>query len=67
MNYPAYLGKGLPSGGGAVEGACKHVANDRFRGTGMRRKSRTAEPLLQLQATLFTHPDLDLGPCAGTT
>lgn len=60
MNYPWYLQQGFPIGSGAVEGACKHVVSDRFRGTGMRWKSRTAEPLLQARAALLTRPDLDL-------
>lgn len=64
MKYPEYLRGGYPIGSGAVEGACKHLASDRFRGAGMRWKSRTAEPLLQLRATLLTHPDLDLRPYA---
>jgi hypothetical protein len=64
MNYPEYLRQGFPIGSGAVEGACKHVASDRFRGTGMRWKSKTAEPLLQLRAALLTRPDLDLRPYA---
>ena len=60
MNYPEYLRQGFPIGSGAVEGACKHVVSDRFRGTGMRWKSKTAEPLLQVRAALLTRPDLDL-------
>jgi len=64
MNYPAYLRQGFPIGSGAVEGACKHVASQRFRGAGMRWKSRTAEPLLHLRAALLTHPRLDLRPYA---
>jgi hypothetical protein len=64
MDYPRYLREGWPIGSGAVEGACKHLVSDRFRGTGMRWKSPTAEPLLQLRAALLTHPDLDLRPYA---
>jgi hypothetical protein len=60
MNYPEYLRQGFPIGSGAVEGACKHVVSDRFRGTGMRWKSKTAEPLLHARAGLLTQPDLDL-------
>lgn len=60
MNYPEYLRLGFPIGSGAVEGACKHVVSDRFRGTGMRWKSKTAEPLLHVRAALLTRPDLDL-------
>jgi hypothetical protein len=36
MRYPEYLEAGWPIGGGAVEGACKHLVTDRFKGTGMR-------------------------------
>jgi len=64
MDYPRYLREGWPVGSGAVEGACKHLVSDRFRGAGMRRKSPTAEPLLQLRAALLTHPNLDLRPYA---
>ncbi|HEU4754728.1 MAG TPA: ISKra4 family transposase [Armatimonadota bacterium] len=67
MDYPRYLREGWPIGSGAVEGACKHLVSDRFRGTGMRWKSPTAEPLLQLRAVLLTHPDLDLRPYAHAT
>jgi hypothetical protein len=64
MNYPEYLRLGFPIGSGAVEGACRHVASDRFRGTGMRWKSKTAEPLLHLRAALLTRGDLNLRPYA---
>jgi hypothetical protein len=60
MDYPRYLREGWPIGSGAVEGACKHLVADRFKRAGMRWKSPTAEPLLQLRAALLTKPDLDL-------
>lgn len=60
MDYPRYLAAGYPIGRGAVEGACKHLVSERFRQTGMRWKSVTAEPLLALRAALLTNPDLDL-------
>jgi len=66
MNYPEYLKQGFPIGSGAVEGACKHVVSDRFRGAGMRWKSKTAEPLLHARAGLLTRPDLDLRAYAMT-
>jgi hypothetical protein len=66
MNYPEYLRQGFPIGSGAVEGACKHAVSDRFRGTGMRWKSKTAEPLLHARAGLLTRPDLDLRAYAMT-
>jgi hypothetical protein len=64
MQYPEYLRQGFPIGSGAIEGTCKHLASDRFRGAGMRWKLKTAEPLLHLRAALLTHPDLDLRPYA---
>lgn len=60
MRYPEYLRRGFPLGSGAVEGACKHVVVDRLRGSGMRWKPATAEPVLQLRAALLTQPRLDL-------
>jgi len=65
MHYPDYQRRGLPIGSGAVEGACKHLVADRFKGAGMRWNSVTAEPLLRLRAALLTHPHLDLRPYAG--
>jgi hypothetical protein len=67
MQYPAYLRRGLPIGSGAVEGACKHLVADRFKGGGMRWKLPTAEPVLQLRAALLTQPRLDLRSYAATT
>jgi hypothetical protein len=60
MHYPDYLQQQLPIGSGAVEGACKHLISDRFKGTGMRWQPETAEPLIHLRAALLTQPDLDL-------
>jgi hypothetical protein len=60
MRYPEYLRRGYPLGSGAVEGACKHVVVDRLRGSGMRWKPATAEPVMQLRAALLTQPRLDL-------
>jgi hypothetical protein len=67
MDYPAYRKWGLPIGSGAVEGACKHLVADRFKGAGMRWNTDTAEPVLHLRAALLTHPHLDLKPYAGPT
>jgi len=66
MHYPIYRKQGFPIGSGAVEGACKHLVADRFKGAGMRWKVPTAEPVLHLRAALLTHPHLDLRPYAGT-
>jgi hypothetical protein len=60
MRYPEYLRRGFPLGSGAVEGACKHVVVDRLRGSGMRWKPATAEPVMQLRAALLTEPRLDV-------
>jgi hypothetical protein len=60
MRYPDYLRRGFPIGSGAVEGACKHVVADRFKGGGMRWKLETADPVMQLRAALITQPRLDL-------
>ena len=59
MRYPDYRRRGFPLGSGAVEGACKHVAVDRLRRSGMRWKLPTAEPVLRLRAALLTEPRLD--------
>ena len=64
MRYPQYLREGWPIGSGAVEGACKHLVADRFKGTGMRWNLATAEPLLWVRAALLTNPTLDLRPYA---
>jgi len=64
MWYPTYLKLGFPIGSGAVEGACKHLVGDRFKGAGMRWKLETAEPLLHVRAALLTTPTLDLRPYA---
>jgi hypothetical protein len=64
MHYPTYLRLGFPIGSGAVEGACKHLVAERFRGTGRRWKLKTAEPLLHVRAALLTQPLLDLRPYA---
>lgn len=60
MHYHSYLARDLPIGSGAVEGTCKHLVGDRFKGSGMRWNPKTAEPLLHLRAALLSHPQLDL-------
>jgi hypothetical protein len=64
MQYPDYLRKGYPIATGAVEGACRHLVGDRLKGSGMRWKVPTAEPMLHLRAALLTDADLDLRPYA---
>ena len=67
MRYADYLRRGFPLGSGAVEGACKHLVVDRFRGSGMHWKLPTADPVMHLRAALLTHPRLDLRQFATTT
>ena len=38
MDYDAYLAAKLPIGSGKVEGSCKFVVGNRFKGSGMRWK-----------------------------
>ena len=64
MQYAEFRRRGYPLGSRAIEGACKHVVADRFKGSGMRWKVPTAEPLLHLRAALLTRPELDLRPYA---
>ena len=66
MRYADYLRRGFPIGSGAVEGACKHLVVDRFRGSGMRWKLPTADPVLHVRAALLTTPRLDLRQFATT-
>ena len=60
MQYPDYLRRGYPIATGAVEGACGHLVGDRMKGSGMRWKVPTAEPMLHLRAALLTNPNLNL-------
>ena len=49
MAYDQYLATGLPIGSG-VEGACRHLVNDRLSITGARWRLRGAEAVLRLRA-----------------
>ena len=60
MEYANFLAEGYPIGSGAVEGACKHLVGDRFKGSGMRWNKPTAEELLHLRAAVLTDPEKDL-------
>jgi len=64
MQYPDYLRKSYPIATGSVEGACGHLVGDRFKGSGMRWKVATGEPMLHLRAAVLTDPSLDLRPYA---
>ena len=50
MAYDRYLATGLPIGSGVVEGACRHLVNDRLGITGARWRLRGAEAVLRLRA-----------------
>ena len=50
LAYDQYLGAGLPIGSGVIEGACRHLVNDRLGITGARWRLRGAEAVLRLRA-----------------
>ena len=50
LAYDRYLAAGLPIGSGVVEGACRHLVNDRLGITGARWRLRSAEAVLRLRA-----------------
>ena len=50
LAYDQYLAAGLPIGSGVVEGACRHLVNDRLGLTGARWRLRGAEAVLRLRA-----------------
>ena len=56
--YHLYLAKGLPIATGVIEGACRHLINDRLSITGARWGLEGAEAILRLRA-LRTSGDLD--------
>ena len=58
LHYDAYLQDGLPIATGVVEGACRHLINDRLDITGARWTVPGAEAVLQLRA-LRSSGDLD--------
>jgi hypothetical protein len=49
-NYPAYLAMGLPIASGVIEGACRHLVQDRLGITGARWDLPGAEAMLRLRA-----------------
>jgi hypothetical protein len=49
-NYPAYLAMGLPIASGVIEGACRHLVQDRLGITGARWNLPGAEAMLRLRA-----------------
>ena len=50
MRYDEYLRDGLPIATGVIEGACRHLVNDRMGITGARWGLETAEAVLRLRA-----------------
>ena len=58
MDYPAFLEQGLPIVSGVIEGACRHLIQDRLGITGARWDLPGAEAMLKLRA-LHTSGDWD--------
>lgn len=50
LKYNQYLAAGLPIATGVIEGACRHVVNDRMAITGARWRLQRAEALLKLRS-----------------
>ena len=50
LKYDEYLADGLPIATGVIEGACRHLVNDRLGKTGARWSLRGAEAVLRLRS-----------------
>ncbi|MCP4444393.1 MAG: hypothetical protein GY811_03490, partial [Myxococcales bacterium] len=50
MRYDEYLAKGFPIATGVIEGACRHLVNDRLGITGARWGLNSAEAVLRLRS-----------------
>lgn len=50
LRYDQFLAQGYPIATGVIEGACRHLINDRFEITGARWSLKTAEGMLRLRA-----------------
>ncbi len=50
LKYDIYLKAGYPIASGVIEGACRHLINDRLGITGARWRLRSAESVLKLRA-----------------
>lgn len=50
LHYDRYLAEGLPIGSGVIEGACRHLVNDRLAMTGARWRLITSEAVLKLRS-----------------
>jgi hypothetical protein len=58
MRYDEYLAQGWPIGTGVIEGACRHLVNDRMEQSGMRWTKAGAQAVLNLRAVrLNAHGD----------
>ncbi len=58
LRYDEYLEKGYPIASGVIEGACRHLINDRMDITGARWRLDRAEAVLRIRA-LRTSGDFD--------
>ncbi len=58
LRYDEYLEKGYPIASGVIEGACRHLVNDRMDLTGARWRLDRAEAVLRIRA-LRTSGDFD--------
>ena len=58
LDYPTALAAGWPISTGVIEGACRHLVDDRMGITGARWGVQTAEAILQLRA-LHANGDFD--------
>ncbi len=58
LQYDEYLEKGYPIASGVIEGACRHLVNDRMDLTGARWRLDRAEAVLRIRA-LRTSGDFD--------
>jgi hypothetical protein len=58
LHYDRYLAAGVPIASGAVEGACRHLINDRLDVTGARWTVAGAEAVLRLRS-LWASGDID--------
>jgi hypothetical protein len=50
MRHEICLAKGYPIGSGVIEGACRHLINDRLELTGMSWTLQGAESMMRLRA-----------------
>ncbi|MDQ3773025.1 MAG: hypothetical protein M3461_00835, partial [Pseudomonadota bacterium] len=50
LRYDRYLAEGFPIATGVIEGACRHLVNDRMDITGARWGLRSTEAVLQLRS-----------------